>query len=349
MSSPAIPTPQDSDSDNDNLNDGDEVLVYQTNPLLDDTDADGLKDGAEVSTYLTNPKLADTDGDGLTDGAEVLTYMTNPSSTDTDGDGFSDGQEVQGGSNPKNPNSIPPNVALVGNAILGTNDGTDTSLLGTPWNQAGAVTNINDGVLTTRSDTFGRADPLAYVGIIWSAPRVPAITRLELTMATFFDGGWFGPNNSGPGAGGTLTPAYLSAPSVQISTDGGGTWTTVPHTSDYLTAFNGHGIGGGANPNPSSKTAIFTLNTPAQNITGIRLIGSEGGTASGGFIGAFELVVKDLNSSGDLDGDGLTNDQETNTYGTDPKQGRHRWRWPERRPGGSHLPDESAFKGHRRR
>jgi hypothetical protein len=310
--------PQDSDSDNDGLKDGDEVVVYQTNPLSDDTDADGLKDGAEVTTYFTNPKIADSDGDGLTDGAEVLTYMTNPLVVDTDNDGFGDGLEVRSGSNPNNASSIPANVALAGTAIMGTNDGTNTGTLGTPYNQAGAVTNINDGNLTTRSDTFGRADPLAYVGIIWSAPRVPAITRLELTMATFFDGGWFGPNNSGPGAGGILTPAYLTEPDVQISTDGGGTWTTVPHTSDYLTVFNGHGIGGGGNPNPSSKTAVFTLSTPAQNITGVRLIGSEGGTASGGFIGAFELVVKDTNSSGDLDGDGLTNDQETNIYGTNP-------------------------------
>ena len=42
---------------------------------------------------------------------------------------------------------------------------------------------------------------------------------------------------------------------------------------------------------PTTATATFRL-TPAQtNISGIRLIGDEGGTASGGFLGVFELAV----------------------------------------------------------
>jgi hypothetical protein len=62
-------------------------------------------------------------------------------------------------------------------------------------------------------------------------------------------------------------------------------------SSDYLTALNGATIGGGTNPNPMQLTAKFTLNAPVTNINGIRLIGSEGGTASGGFLGVLELSV----------------------------------------------------------
>ncbi len=61
-----------SDSDRDGLNDGLEVNVYETDPLVRDTDNDRLSDGGEVYTYQTNPKIADTDGDGLDDGKEVI-------------------------------------------------------------------------------------------------------------------------------------------------------------------------------------------------------------------------------------------------------------------------------------
>jgi hypothetical protein len=42
---------------------------------------------------------------------------------------------------------------------------------------------------------------------------------------------------------------------------------------------------------PTSATATFRLTPPQTNINGIRLVGSEGGTASGGFLGVFELSV----------------------------------------------------------
>ncbi len=61
-----------SDTDRDNLNDGLEVNVYGTHPLVLDTDNDGLSDGLEVNTYQTNPTIVDTDEDGLDDGKEAL-------------------------------------------------------------------------------------------------------------------------------------------------------------------------------------------------------------------------------------------------------------------------------------
>ena len=52
---------------------------------------------------------------------------------------------------------------------------------------------------------------------------------------------------------------------------------------------------------------------------GVRVIGEEGGAASGGFIGAFEIDVRDVLSSDDTDGDGLSNADETGIHGTDPE------------------------------
>lgn len=233
-----------------------------------------------------------------------------------------------------------PDLASQGTAILGTESSSGAD---TPVFHQGVGANINDGSLSTRVDTWNstNTDPLSYVGIVWSQPAAGTVARLELTLATFQDGGWFGPNNMSPGPGGPLSPTYLAEPEVQVTTDGGTTWNTVGHTSDYLTALNGHGIGGGAFPNPSSVTATFLLNTPATNIDGIRLIGSEGGIASGGFLGVFELAVfpftdsdsdgmddvwesnhglnVGLNDAGaDADGDGLDNLQEYR-HSTDPQ------------------------------
>jgi hypothetical protein len=66
----------------------------------------------------------------------------------------------------------------------------------------------------------------------------------------------------------------------------------VAHTSDYLVALNGHPLPTVDFGPPTTASATFTLDEPATGINGIRIIGSEGGTASGGFIGVFELAVQ---------------------------------------------------------
>ncbi len=285
--------PQVADTDADGLKDGAEVSTHNTNPILADTDGDGLNDGQEVNTTATDPRDADSDGEGLSDGQEVNVYHCDPNKVDTDADGFSDAMEVAAGTDPNSPASVPGNVALLGTGILGVNDAIDTDS-GTPYFQAGVLANVNDGNLLTRVDTWngGGVETVSYVGILWGRPLTGTVTNLNLTLATFFDGGWFGVNGVGPGAGGLLSTSDLVEPSIQVSTNAGTTWTTVAHTSDYLTALDGHGIGGGANPNPSSVTATFTLTEPATGIDGIRIIGTEGGTASGGFLGVFELAVQ---------------------------------------------------------
>jgi hypothetical protein len=302
----ASTNPHRFDTDGDGLSDGEEVKTTLTSPLKGDTDGDGLSDGDEFNTHHTDPLLADTDSDGLNDGAEINTYKTNPLVADTDGDGYSDGVEIALGSNPKDAKSIPGNLGLLGTGILGTQDSSGTD---TPNAQAGTTANINDGNFSTRVDDWNVAgtDPISFVGVLWDQPRTEPIIRLTLTLATFFDGGWFGPNNKGPGAGRALNATYLAEPKIQVTTDGGANWTEVDHTSDYLTALNGHLIGGGAVPNPSSVSATFTLSQAATGINGIRLIGSEGGTASGGFLGVFELGVY---AKTDSDQDGMDDDWE---------------------------------------
>jgi hypothetical protein len=335
--------PNLADTDGDGLNDGLEVGTHMTDPLVADTDGDGLSDGAEVNTHGTNPTLPDTDGDGLSDGAEVNTHHTNPLLRDTDADTFGDGLEVAQGTDPLNPASYPSNAALTGTGILGVNDAVDNDA-GTPRFHVGLGAHINDADLTTRVDTwFGDGETdlgrnISFVGVTWPAPLPNYVKSLTLTLATFLDGGWFGVSGGGPGGGGALSASDLIEPSIQISLDGGSTWTTVAHTSDYLTRLTGHSIGGGVNPNPTSVAALFTLTEPMTGIRGIRIIGQNGGNAgsdANGFLGVFELeitagLVNDVDSDGmddtwesshglivglndaaeDLDGDGLTNIQE---------------------------------------
>ena len=82
---------------------------------------------------------------------------------------------------------------------------------------------------------------------------------------------------------------------MQVTTNGGSTWTNVDATSNYPSRLDGHEIGGGGNPNPTQFSATWTLATPQTNINGIRLIGEEGGNAgadSNGFIAASEISVE---------------------------------------------------------
>jgi hypothetical protein len=278
------------DPDGDGLTNIEEFKA-NTDPQVADTDGDGLSDGAEIHQHHTNPLGLDTDADGLSDGVEVNTSHTNPLVKDSDGDGFSDGLEVAQGTDPNSSSSIPTNIASLGTGILGTKATIDDGLE-TPVFNAGSAENINDGNLTTRVDTFGGgADTASFVGILWNAPITNPIVSLDLTLATYYDGGWFGPNAAGPGANGALSASdYLIEPKVQTTTNRGTNWTDVAATTDYVTALDGHLLPdtGGF---PTAATAHFQLAQPQAGLNGIRIIGSEGGTASGGFLGVFDLAV----------------------------------------------------------
>ena len=110
---------QNSDTDSDGLDDGIEVNLHQTNPLVKDNDSD--MDGfywfedCDDTNASYNPGMAETldgldnncngeidedfidtdaDLDGLLDMEEYLTHGTNPFDPDTDGDGLLDGIEL---------------------------------------------------------------------------------------------------------------------------------------------------------------------------------------------------------------------------------------------------------------
>jgi hypothetical protein len=219
--------------------------------------------------------------------------------------------EVLFGGNPNNAALFPDNLALVGTNVIGVKESFATGV-DTPYTQQAEAlrANINDGNFATRVDTYngGTLTTLSYVGINWPFVVTNPVAFVDVTMATFLDGGWFGVNNIGPGAGQPLTAAHLTEPIVQVSTNGGIDWVAVPFTSDYTNKLTGHRIGGGGQPNPTSVTVVFTLAEPATNINAIRVIGEEGGTASRGFLGVFEFMARKAVS--DSDGDGMSDSWE---------------------------------------
>ncbi len=186
------------------------------------------------------------------------------------------------------------NIATQGTGIVGVNAAVD-STLGTPYAHAGLATFVNDGG-TGSVDTWNGDQAtnltahVSYVGITFATPRTDFVGSLTLGSASFFDGGWFGPNNNGPGASQPLNATFIITPVVQVTIDGGTTWSTIPSTSNYSTVMNSVvlPVAFGA---PTLSTATFTITTPVTGINGIRLIGSEGGPASGGFMGVTELGV----------------------------------------------------------
>ena len=121
------------DGDGDGLSDMDEVNTHGTDVALADTDADGIDDGQEIGTYGTDPTQADTDGDGLDDGAELSYWGVNWSidydddgsnnlvDADADNDGVFDAAEVSQGFDPADPAAAPAMVY---------EDGTDGLTLG---------------------------------------------------------------------------------------------------------------------------------------------------------------------------------------------------------------------------
>ncbi len=72
------------------------------------------------------------------------------------------------------------------------------------------------------------------------------------------------------------------------------TWTTIPYVSDYTIALNDHPLPAVDFGPPTTAVTTIDLWEPAEKITGIRLIGSEGGPARNGFLGVFELEVEAL-------------------------------------------------------
>src|SRR5437868_12790641 len=97
----------------------------------------------------------------------------------------------------------PDNLASSGTGILGRKEsldaGAETEI---PVFNSGTAENINDGNLATRVDTYGAAGTVSFVGILWDQPLDKSVVYLDLTLALFSNGGWFGVNDIGPVPGG---------------------------------------------------------------------------------------------------------------------------------------------------
>jgi len=194
------------------------------------------------------------------------------------------------------------NIALNANggvALFGYDNPSTLSALGTSYSHAGASTNLNDGQTTTggADDSYGQPkDYYGFVGATFTLAPTQQINSVVFYGANFIDGGWFGVTEHSADAGAPndgashLTAAALIAPTLQYTTNGGATWITdTSVTNDYVAQFTGATAGGAAPTNP----ATFTLTVPLTGVNGIRLIGEDGGWASGGggFLGAHEIQV----------------------------------------------------------
>ena len=136
------------DADGDGISNEDEVK-NGTDPTKNDTDGDGVDDNTEIKNG-TDPKNPDSDGDGLSDSDEVKNG-TDPKNPDGDGDGLKDGDEVTKGTNPKNPDTDGD----------GLNDGTEVTKGTDPLKADTDGDGLNDGEETklgtdpSKKDTDG--------------------------------------------------------------------------------------------------------------------------------------------------------------------------------------------------
>jgi hypothetical protein len=204
---------------------------------------------------------------------------------------------------PSRVTAAPFNVAPDGDGILGAGIDTvgtnDVSIF-----QSGIIGVVNDqdiavpgpfNIRINRSvDTYAAettTNEFDFAGILFETPQ-NGINSLRVQNFTANDGGWWG-TTSAPQNGVPLTAADLAPPQVQVTTNGGVTWTPVSSTSDYVTAYTG--VIRGTGVPTSSAGPLATFNFTTQNgINGIRLIGNAGGMASPddtGFIGVIEIEV----------------------------------------------------------
>ena len=129
-----------------------------------------------------------------------------------------------------------------------------------------------------------------FAGVIFAHPQF-GVTSVRVQNYLANDGGWWGPTQT-TNSGDPLGFADLISPQLQVTFDGGTSWTNVPSvTSNYRTQYNSV-IRGTGFPNATSGP-LATMTFPEQNgINGIRLIGEGAGPADGsGFIGVTEFEV----------------------------------------------------------
>ena len=258
-----------------------------------------IRDGYLLETgYATSPTTADADGDGLNDGQEQ-TAGTSPSTADTDGDGLSDGQEV---------NLIGTNPKLADTNGDGTNDAASDP-------DGDGLSNLAEiaqhGTDPLKSDTDGdglsdRAE-LGYPGSYFTLVEgsftnaqaaADAATRRG-RLASFPNANDF---TRAAGRARKTTQGYLWLGLSDAATDGTWLWTD-GSSSAYTRWLNGQPDGG-----------------TAENHAVLMEATTQWADAVADFVAAgylFERVGLDPLAA-DTDGDGLSDDAESNTHQTNP-------------------------------
>lgn len=159
---------------------------------------------------------------------------------------------------------------------------------------SGDFSSLTDGNSATFTTNFGNggAGDLGFIGIRFNSAQSNVIS-VQLDIRVFGDGGWF---NGGEG----VEPLIQVATSATVNSwvenqdlgNADNLWTTIGSTTDYVTGVN---AATGADANTAgiadNQTFTWTFDAAQSNITAIRIIGSEGGTAGprGSFIGASEI------------------------------------------------------------
>ena len=158
----------------------------------------------------------------------------------------------------------------------------------------GTFASLTDGDSGTFTTNFGAgaAGDLGFIGIRFNTPQ-DNVESVQLDIRTFVDGGWF---NGGEGVEPVIQVTTSAAVNGWVENqnvgNGDNIWTTITASTDYVTGVN-ETTGAGANGAGigDNQTFTWTFNTAQNNITAIRILGSEGGTAGprGSFLGASEI------------------------------------------------------------
>lgn len=177
------------------------------------------------------------------------------------------------------------NAGPIGEIIDGV---SNANLAANAYNIGG---NGASGANGNGADTFAAAWPdyqFDYVGVLFAEPQF-GVSSIRVQNYLANDGGWWGPTSVVSG-GSPLAFSDLLAPQVQVTLDGGATWTNVlGATNNYAALYTGRVRGTGFPNATSGPFATFSF-APQNGINGIRLIGEGAGPADGsGFVGINEF------------------------------------------------------------
>ncbi len=229
-----------------------------------------------------DPLNPDTDGDGISDGDEINIYKTNPFSVDSDGDGVPDGKEIAIGTDP---NSIDTDGD-------GLSDGEELALGTDPLNPDTDGDGINDG------DEFKQRYYLTSMAMTWQDAKVYAeSTGGYLAVVT---------SDEEISAIATLLPKVKEVhPWIGASEVTDGVWEWVNGEAFDYTRWQKGEPNNYKGPESYLRFSNKTLrwNDAGESVTAVFLIEYDNG-------------LDPLNP--DTDGDGISDGDEVNLFGTNP-------------------------------